>query len=50
MGILHQDRVYPRNVEARFDNRGAEHQIGLAGIEGHHGALQFAFGHLAVSH
>ena len=48
MGVLNQDRVHPRDVQAALHDRGAEHQVRLAGVEGHHGALQFAFRHLTV--
>ena len=50
VGVLDQNRVHPRDIQAAFHDRGAEHQVGLAGIEGHHGALQFPFCHLAVGH
>ena len=50
VGILDQDRVHPRDVEPALDNGGAEHHIGFPGVERHHGALQFAFRHLAVGH
>ena len=48
VGVLDQDCVHPGDVEAALHDRGAEHQVGFAGVEGHHGALQLAFGHLAV--
>ena len=50
LGVFDQDRVDPRNVEAALHDRGAEHHIGLTGVEGHHGALQFALRHLAMGH
>ena len=48
VGVLDQDRVHPGDVKAALHDRGAEHQVCFAGVEGHHGALQLAFGHLAV--
>jgi len=50
LGVLDQDRVDARDIEATLHDRGAEHQIGLAGVERHHRVLQFALGHLAVGH
>ena len=50
VGVLDQDRVDPGDVQAAFDDGGAEHHVGLTGVEGDHGAFQFAFGHLAMGH
>ena len=50
LGVLHQDRVDPWDIKAAFDNRGAKHHVGLAGIEGHHRRFQFPLRHLAVGH
>ena len=50
VGVLDQDRVHPGDVEAALHDGGAEHHIGFAGVERHHGALQFPLGHLAVGH
>ena len=50
MGILDQNRVDAGDVETALHNRGAEHHIRFPAVERHHGALQFALGHLAMGH
>ena len=49
VGAVDDDGVGVGNIEAAFNDRGAEQDVGLAGDKGGHDVLEFLFGHLAVS-
>ena len=48
--VFNQNRVNAGDIEAAFNDGGAEHHIGFPRIERHHGALKLALGHLAMGH
>ena len=49
VGPVDDDRVRVRDVEAGLDDRRADEDVGLAGGERDHHALEVALGHLAVA-
>ncbi|OLN24802.1 hypothetical protein DVDV_3911 [Desulfovibrio sp. DV] len=50
MGVVHDKRIGPGKIQARFDDRGAHKDVGLAMPEAVHGLFQGGFRHLAVGH
>ena len=49
VGVVDEDRVGVGNVEAAFDDRRRQQDIGLAAHEPQHHVFQLVLGHLAVA-
>jgi len=49
VGVIDDDRIDGGNIQAAFDDRGADQDIGLAAKEFEHDPFQLPFVHLAVA-